>query len=118
MFPATAINFFIVTLCSACDKKIINLPTQSSKKDSRKRLSFYRAVLTVLGRLAGAGGAHVNAGAAILAFFRIDHILAIASRNGAFGAFSFTSTATDAVTGNGVGHERYPFGNKLGFIAQ
>ncbi len=84
-----------------------------SKKDSPLRLSFLVNSIDRLGRLAGAGGANVDAGAAILTFGRIDHVLAFAGSNGALGAFSFTCTATDAVTGDDVGHEFCPFMNWL-----
>jgi hypothetical protein len=67
--------------------------------------------------LASAGGADVYASTTILAFSRIDDILAFAGRNGAFGAFGFTSTAADAITGDDVGHDIYPFMYKLEIIS-
>jgi hypothetical protein len=73
--------------------------------------------LTLLCRLASAGGADVYASAAILAFSRIDNILAFAGSNGAFGAFGFTSTAADAISGDDVGHDIYPFMSSLEIIS-
>ena len=97
--------------------KLYTLQERGSKKDSPNWLSFLVNSLIGLGRLAGAGGANVNAGAAILAFSRIDHIQAIAGSDGAFGAFSFTSTTANAVTGDDVGHELCPFMSRLEIIS-
>jgi hypothetical protein len=86
------------------------------KKTAFNRLSFLVNGLTVLCRLASVCGANVYARATILTFNRIDHIQAFAGSNGAFGAFGFTSTTADAITGDDVGHDIYPFMSSLEMI--
>jgi hypothetical protein len=98
-------------------RNYIPIKNRTVKKTAFNRLSFLVNALTVLCRLASAGGADVYASTTILAFSRIDNILAFASRNGAFGTFSFTSTAADAITGDDVGHDIYPFMSSLEIIS-
>ena len=55
------------------------------------------------------GWADLRAGTAILAQGGIDNVLAVAFRDGTFGAFGFTGAAGNAIGGNFVGHDHHPF---------